>query len=373
MPMSHLESLEPIARDVVAAEAVSVDRVGAFPDAAVRALGDAGLLGLLSAAEVGGRGRGLRAAVEVVTRLARECASTAMVVTMHYAGASVLERFGSEDVRRAIAEGRHLSTLALSESGSRSHFWSPVGTATKQGSEVVLEARKSFVTSARHAAAYVWSSKPVASTEASTLWLVPRTTPGLEVPSPFDGLGLRGNDSAPVHARGVRVTESARLGADGEGFAIMMEVVLPAFNLMSAGVSVGIMESATARTAAHAGDARFAHLGSSLAELPTVRANVARMRILTDMASCLLQDAIAAVEVGRSDAMLRVLESKAAAAEASLEVVQLAMRVTAGAAYRREIGVERHFRDAQAATAMAPTTDVLYDFVGKAATGLPHF
>ncbi|MBJ7598020.1 MAG: acyl-CoA/acyl-ACP dehydrogenase [Candidatus Dormibacteraeota bacterium] len=35
------------------------------------------------------------------------------------------------------------------------------------------------------------------------------------------------------------------------------------------------------------------------------------------------------------------------------------------------VGVERHFRDAQAATVIAPTTDVLYDFIGKAVCGLP--
>ena len=71
--------------------------------------------------------------------------------------------------------------------------------------------------------------------------------------------------------------------------------------------------------------------------------------------------------------MLRVLEVKAAAAETALEVVSLGMRVCGGAAYRREVGVERYFRDGQAASVMAPTTDQLYDFIGKAVCGLPLF
>lgn len=71
--------------------------------------------------------------------------------------------------------------------------------------------------------------------------------------------------------------------------------------------------------------------------------------------------------------MLRVLEVKAAAGEASTEVTDLAMRVCGGAAFRKEVGIERHFRDARAATVMAPTTDVLYDFIGKAVCGLPLF
>ena len=97
------------------------------------------------------------------------------------------------------------------------------------------------------------------------------------------------------------------------------------------------------------------------------------MRIQTDMARGLWLDTLQAIAAGRPDTMLRVLEVKAAAGESALEVAALGMRVCGGAAYRREVGVERLFRDAQAASVMAPTTDVLYDFIGKAVTGLPLF
>jgi alkylation response protein AidB-like acyl-CoA dehydrogenase len=68
-----------------------------------------------------------------------------------------------------------------------------------------------------------------------------------------------------------------------------------------------------------------------------------------------------------------VLEVKPTASEAAATVTDLAMRVCGGAAFRREVGVERNFRDARAATVMAPTTDALYDFIGKAVCGLPLF
>jgi alkylation response protein AidB-like acyl-CoA dehydrogenase len=71
--------------------------------------------------------------------------------------------------------------------------------------------------------------------------------------------------------------------------------------------------------------------------------------------------------------MLRVLESKAAAGENSNEVLDLAMRVCGGAAFRKDVGVERYFRDGRAAGVMGPTTDVLYDFIGKAVCGMPLF
>jgi alkylation response protein AidB-like acyl-CoA dehydrogenase len=296
-----------------------------------------------------------------------------MVLCMHYAGASVIEAHGPLEVREAVARGEHVTTLAFSEKGSRSHFWAPVSTAAAAEGGVRLDAQKSWVTSAGEADSYVWSSRPLGAVGQSTVWLVPADAQGLSVPAPFDGMGLRGNCSSPVTAEGVVVPRENMLGANGGGFDVMMGVVLPYFQLMSAGFSVGTMEAATAKAATHVAGTQFEHLGSTLADLPTVRAYLARMRIRTDACRALLEDALAALESGREETMLRVLEVKAAAGEASTEVTELAMRVCGGAAFRKEVGVERHFRDARAATVMAPTTDVLYDFIGKAVCGLPLF
>jgi alkylation response protein AidB-like acyl-CoA dehydrogenase len=367
------KKLDAIATGVIADNAEEVDRDGAFPRAAMDAIAAGGLYGLISAPEVGGLGYGPGAAAAAVERVARECGSTAMVLAMHYAGAAVIEKYGPEPVRRDIAAGKHLSTLAFSEAGSRSHFWAPTSTGRAAGGRVVLDAEKSWVTSAGQATAYVWSSRPVRAEGASTLWLVPADAAGLAMPRPYNGLGLRGNDSRPVAARQVTITETQRLGEHGAGFAIMMGTVLPYFNLMNSGFSVGLMEAATTRTAAHAGGSRYTHVDTSLADLPTVRAYIARMRLNTDMARALWLDSIDAVETGRQDAMMRVLECKAAAGEIALDVLAAAMRVCGGAAFRKDVSIERYFRDAQAANVMAPTTDQLYDFIGKAVCGLPLF
>ena len=87
----YLEPLEPIISQVIAPAAVEVDRTGSFPRAALDSLGQAGLLGLVSAKDVGGLGEGIRAATLVVEQIAKHCASTAMVVCMHYAAAAVIE------------------------------------------------------------------------------------------------------------------------------------------------------------------------------------------------------------------------------------------------------------------------------------------
>jgi alkylation response protein AidB-like acyl-CoA dehydrogenase len=370
---TYEESLERICRESIAPNAPSVDRNGAFPEQAVDSLRAAGFLGAMSSPEMGGFGLGLGGTAKIVRRVAEECGSTAMVLCMHYCGVAVLEAHAPVDVRRAAAAGDHLSTLAFSEAGSRSHFWAPQSTASNGEGGVVLNARKSWVTSASRATAYVWSSRPLGADGISTIWLVPSNASGFAVQGPFEGLGLRGNDSCPVSANDVRVPHSAMLGEDGKGFDIMMGIVLPAFSILNAACSVGFMNAGTARTAAHAAQTKHSDTGSALAELPTIRNYIARIRIKADMASALLNDAIAAIEAGRPDASLRVLESKASAGETANEVLDLAMRVCGGAAFRKEVGVERYFRDARAAGVMAPTTDVLYDFIGKAVCGLPLF
>src|SRR5215472_10341788 len=134
----YLDDLEQVITTAIAPQATEIDLTGAYPRTALEALGKAGLLGLISAKEVGGLGEAHRAATLVVEEIGKHCASTAMVVCMHYAATAVIEATGSREVRKAIAAGRHVSTLAFSERGSRSHFWAATSSATLQGDEVVL-------------------------------------------------------------------------------------------------------------------------------------------------------------------------------------------------------------------------------------------
>lgn len=369
--MTYLQKLDSILNDTISPAAQTIDRDGVFPRAAIQELGKAGLLGLVSAREVDGMGLGLAEAACVVERISRACPSTAMVVTMHFCGATVLEKLGSEAIRREIAAGRHLTTLAWSDSGSRSHFWAPVGTARKAESNIVLDGSKSMVTSAAEADSYVWSSKPLAATGASTLWLVDSKANGLSQPKYFDGMGLRGNCSSPLTANCLPV--SAMLGTDGSGFDIMIGTVLPVFSTLIASCSIGIMDAAIDSSVAHVTGSKLEHLDSALCDLPTIRAYIARAKIRADMARTLRDDTLAALASGREDAMLRVMQVKVSAAEAALEVTDTAMRVCGGAAFRKDVGVERNFRDARAASVMAPTSDVLFDFIGKAVCGMPVF
>jgi alkylation response protein AidB-like acyl-CoA dehydrogenase len=375
----YVKRVEEKAARVLEAEAATVDAEGRWPERSIAAVTEAGLLSLTLPAEAGGLGAGMREFAAVTEQLARSCASTAMIYLMHICGAQVIVASQSPNreaaLEQIISDGA-LATLAISERGSRSHFWAPVSRALRHDGAITLNCEKSFVTSAGQADYYVTSSGALdAQTPLdSTLYLVEKSAPGLQVSGRWNGIGLRGNASAPMRLSECRVQESQQLTPDGAGFKAMMEIVLPFFQIGSAAVSLGIAEAAFASAVKHTSTARLEHLGESLAgAIPGIRARLARMRLTIDSARGFLNQALSKIESGSEDAMLAVLGVKAVAAEAAIEVTDEAMRACGGAAFSRQLTVERNFRDARAASIMAPTTDVLYDFIGKAVAGIPLF
>lgn len=383
--MTHdtaVSNAREIASQVLAPFAAQNDKAGRFSNEAVESLGASGLLGLMVPVDLGGAGLGHRSFAAVVTTLAEADASVAMVYLMHVLGAASITAArasaseGVKPILREISAGRHLTTLAFSEAGSRSHFWAPVSRARRNGDGVHLSAKKSWVTSAGHAQSYVVSSLAPegAGPTDSTLYLVPARTHGLSVAGPWDGLGLRANASAPITLDACEVPYSLQLTDDGAGFPAMLNLVLPLFNLGSAAVALGLCRAAVNGTVSHLKNAKFEHLGQSLGEsLPTLRAKLATMQIETDGLSARIDDLIDHLEKPRETTMLRVLETKAAAGDVAIGVTSTAMHVCGGAAFSKHLAIERLFRDAHAGVVMAPTGDVLREFIGKALLGMPLF
>ena len=380
----NLETAQAKAQDIAASvltpAARQNDKEGRFSTEAVEALGKAGLLGLMLPADLGGAGLGPRAFAAVTAALAEADASVAMVYLMHISAVAVIasarSRAKVDGILKEIAGGHHLSTLAFSEAGSRSHFWAPVSKAQRNGAGVKLSARKSWVTSAGKAQSYVASALAAEGKGPtdSTLYLVPAAAHGLSVVGPWDGLGLRANASAPMTLEDCEVSADHQLTDDGAGFQAMLQVVLPMFNLGSSAVSLGICRAAVAGTGAHLKSARFEHLGQSLGEsLPTLRAQLANMQIDTDGLAARIDDLVDHLEHPRETTVLRVLESKAAAGDVAIAVTSAAMRVCGGSAFSKHLNIERLFRDAHAGAVMAPTGDVLKEFIGKAVLGIPLF
>ena len=107
--------------------------------------------------------------------------------------------------------------------------------------------------------------------------------------------------------------------------------------------------------------------------LPNLRARLAQMQIAVDTQAAFLDHATRQMENPGPNTLMTILESKAAAAEAALQVTDLAMRTCGGAAFSKPVSVERNFREARAGAVMAPTTDVLHEFIGRALLEMPLF
>src|SRR3979490_950741 len=294
-----------IASHVLVPSAGQNDKAGQFSTDAVEAPGESGLLGLLLPVDFGGSGLGPRTFAVVTATLAEADASVAMVYLMHILGVATIwaaRPSASQEVTpilREIGAGRHLTTLAFSEAGSRSHFWAPVSRANRNGVKLCITAKKSWVTSAGHAQSYVVSAlapEGKGPTD-STLYLFASGTPGLSVAGPWDGFGMSANASAPMIVEDCECEPGLQLTDDGAGFKAMLEIVLPLFNLGTSAVALGLCRAAVAGTAAHLNGARFEHLGQTLGEsLPTLRAQLATMQIDTDGLAARVDDLVEHLE-----------------------------------------------------------------------------
>jgi alkylation response protein AidB-like acyl-CoA dehydrogenase len=377
---SVVSKAKEIAEQILAPAARQNDKDARFSSEAVAALGSAGLLGIMLPTEVGGSALGPRTFAAVIATLAETDASAAMVYLMHMCATATIAaaRPGAKlaQTLKDIAAGRHLTTLAFSEAGSRSHFWAPLSRAKRSGANVVITAKKSWVTSAGHAQSYVVSALSLdgKGPTDSTLYLLTAGRRGLSVAGPWDGLGMRANASAPMILEDCEVEPGLQLTDDGAGFKATLEIVLPLFNLGTSAVALGLCRAAVAGTAAHLKSARFEHLGQTLGEsLPTLRAQLATMQTDTDGLAARIDDLVDHLDRPRDTTMLRVLESKASAGDVAIAVTSAAMRVCGGAAFSKHMAIERLFRDAHAGAVMAPTGDVLREFIGKAILGIPLF
>ncbi len=366
-----------IAREVAAVNAADVDANARFPEESLAALGAAGLMGLCIPKAQGGLEAPPRVFAAVVEELAQACASTAMVYVMHVSATQTLvasNTIGNRDaLLRDMASGAHLTTLAFSETGNRSNFWLPASRLEPSASGYRTSARKSWVTSANHAQSYVSSAqKPgAASPLESTIYLVRRPAATVKVTNRFDGLGLRGNDSAPVTLDKHPVAETDLITPEGEGIGCMLQVVLPWFVVGTSAMAAGLCLAAIADTAGHLSVAGLKFNGSSLRDLPNLRARIAQMSVRTQQVRSLLGYTVGEMEQPDAMTPLFVLQTRLAALDAALAVTDLAMKACGGAAFSKHLRIERLFRDARAGWVMAPTVDHLEDFIGKALTGLP--
>lgn len=370
--MSIYQKFSEFAASAVAPFTEAVDLNGEFPKAAYAKLKSEGHMGLLVPSSFGGKENGIYEHAEACMALGEKCATTALCYMMHNVATMTLIAFSNDAQKAAflpkIAKGETALALAFSETGTGTHFYNPEISVKKVDGGYVLNGKKSFVTSALNADYYLLLTANAVG-EGLDVYIVDRNVKGVRhEESAWNGLGMRGNASMPVYFEDVFVDESALVGNHGDGAPIVFNVVAPFFILGLASVYSGL-GLASANCAIEYAGSRSYTSGSRLCEIETVQHHIAKMYTLSTSSKHFTLAAARAAANGDADALAQVISSRLNASENTLEVCSIAMKVGGGHAYAKRLPLERYLRDAYAAAVMAPSTDVLSVWLGKALTG----
>jgi alkylation response protein AidB-like acyl-CoA dehydrogenase len=238
-----------LAQGVVLPLAAEIDRDHRFPEEAVRAAAEAGLMGVLIPSEYGGAGLDALAFAICIEELAQACASTAVIVDVHTSvGSEPILLFGTEDQKRnwlpRLASGELLGAFALTEPASGSDAASLKTSARSNGNGYVLNGTKIFITNVGRAGLYVVFARTGEEKAAGvSAFVVPSDASGLRVGQVFKKMGLHGSPTGELVLEDVEVPAGNRLGAEGEGFSIAMRA-LDSGRIGISGQALGIAQAA---------------------------------------------------------------------------------------------------------------------------------
>jgi isovaleryl-CoA dehydrogenase len=367
-----------ISSTVVAPNVEREDAEAVWPEPAMRALAEAGLMGLHVPEELGGHGLGLVGLAAISETLAQESPSTALTYAMHCVGTAVIAAKATDYQKEAylapIARGDHITTLALSEPGTGAHFYVPQTQLRREGDRFLVNGTKSFVTNGGHADSYVISTAAQESGATDGTFscvLVDHDTTGLEWQDQWRGFGMRSNSSLTVKLKNAAVPVKNLLGAEGDQLWYQFEVVTPYFLMAMAGTYTGVAIASLEIAREHLGSRRHAHTGELLGSNPVLAHRLGELWIEMEKTRQLVRSAAERADFGDPGALVAILACKAAAGDAAVRIANEAMTLVGGMGYRENSKLARMLRDARASHVMAPTTDMLKTWVGRALLNLP--
>lgn len=371
---------EEVTRSVIAPKSMQVDRDAAWPEHSMKALADAGLLGLHVPRRTGGHEQGLLALAVLGETIARGCGSSSLCYSMHCVGTAVISAKATpylEDRYLApIAENKHITSLALSEMGTGAHFYLPQTKLERTDDDFIVNGVKQFVTNGSYADSYVISTK--ASTGDAEVGdfnclMIDKDTRGITWLDPWRGFGMRGNSSRAMRIENAELPIANLLGEEGDQIWYIFEVVAPYFLIAMAGTYVGLAQAALDITLNHLQNRRYQHSGEILANIHVLQRRVAEMHMNVQKTRSLLWRAAYLGDISDPNAMIEIMSAKADAADLAVRVTNDAMTCCGGSAYRENSELTRLLRDARAGHVMSPTTDLLKSWSGRLLLGLPLF
>ncbi len=297
-------------------------------------------------AELGGGGVSHRELCELLRTLAHSCSSTALALAMHtHILASTVWRWRHAQapvepfLRRVAAEELVLVTTGGSD------FLAGSGTAEKVDGGYRVTGRKTFGSGSPGAHILMTMAIYQDPEDGPTVlhFPVPLDAPGVKIADNWRTLGMRGTGSNDVLLEGVFVSDAA-IGArrpPGRWTSVFFVIYTIAFPLIYS-VYLGVAEAAREIAVREAGRRR---------QDQTVQALVGEMDNELTAARLTVRHMIDVADTDRigPDETNQMLVGRTLAGRAVVRTVEKAMEVAAGAGFYRALGLERLFRDVQAA------------------------
>ncbi len=368
-----IDTFGDISRGVIAEDAEITDSQAKWPERGIRILQNEGLGGLTIPKEYGGLGQGTKTLAQACEIIGQHCASTSICFGMHCVASAVIASkvtdYQQENYLIPICEGKHLTTLSLSEAGSGSHFYLPETRMQRTSiREHKVHGEKTFATNGGMADSYVVSAvseDPEQPSGQFNCVMINNDSPGLRWGDPWAGLGMRGNSSRSMNLEGVKILDDDILGNYGDQIWYVFNVITPYFLTAIAGAYLGVARAAIEEVRQHVKARVYSHNGKSLAsssvtqyQLGILWSKYARTRALVYYATeCYDRDV--------SENMVDLFAAKSEVADSVVEIVNDAMTLCGGTAYRDGSKLNRMLRDARASHVMSPTTDMLRVWTGR--------
>jgi alkylation response protein AidB-like acyl-CoA dehydrogenase len=374
-----LEKVKEISSTIIAKNAINTDKYAQWPEEGIRALLSAGLGGLTVPQEYGGLGHGTETLAKVCEIIGQYCPSTAICYGMHCVGSAVIASkvtsYQQEHYLTPICEGKHITSLSLSEAGSGTHFYLPetTMTSTTEGGYLINGA-KSFATNGGRADSYVVSvvteekNQPIGRFNCI---MVRGDNPGLEWGPEWTGLGMRGNSSRDLSLNNVAISNNDILGNLGDHIWYIFNIITPYFLTAITGAYLGLTRAALEEIKDHLTHRKHSFSGNTLASSSVVQHQIGILWAKYARTRALIYYSTQSHDKGLENAQLDLFSSKAEVADTVIDIVNEGMTLCGGSVYRENSNLNRMLRDARAAHIMSPTTDMLRIWVGRSILELP--
>lgn len=374
-----LKITKQIASEIVSIEAIELEQNAKWPEKSLRTLQSEGLGGLVIPENLGGLGQGLVGLVKVCEILGEYNPSTALCFGMHCVGSAVISSKATEIQKKEylepIIQGKHLTTLALSEPGTGVHFYYPqTQLFSHDNKNLRINGEKTFITNGGHADSYVVSTlavEPDAPPFQFSCVIIDKKTGGLEWGPEWNGMGMKGNSSRSLKMKDVLIPDSKLLGQKGDQIWYVFNVIAPYFLMAMAGTYLGLAQAAFDEAKNHLLKRNYSHSGTSLGQNSFLQYKLGVLWAQIERTRRLVYFAAMEGEKRDSNSFHAVLSAKAEVAECVVKVINEVITFMGGLGYKENSKLKSFLLDAQAAHIMAPTTNQLYTWLGRSILDQP--